>query len=620
MPEPGRNRGILTVGRIFLARFRPEIRAQRKLLTGAFAALIGQTLLRLLEPWPLGIVIDHVLGEASGSDRSDSLFRQFESADLLAAATFTVLAVALLRALTGYAGTIGFALVGNRVLTSARARLFRHLQSLSLAFHNRSRSGDVVIRVISDVGTVRDVTVTALLPLFANVLVLVGMLSVMCWLNWQLTLIALSTVPLFWLSVSRLGRQIQAVSRKQRRQEGQLASTAAESLIGIETVQSLSLGETFADAFGRSNDKSMREGVKAKRLAARLERTVDVLAAISTALVLFFGTRVAMRGGMQPGELIVFLSYLKTAIRPVRGMAKYTARLAKASAAAERVLDILDEEPDVADRPNAVEAPDFKGEIVFDAVTLSYDRGNPVLENVDLRIPPGAHVAIVGKSGAGKSTLLASALRLLDPIHGTIFIDGLDIRDLSLASLRRQIAVVPQETLLFAGSIAENLAFGRPDATREEIEASARAACAHEFISALPDGYDTTVGERGADLSVGQRRRLSIARAGLSRAPIVILDEPLASLDAENAADVARALEQSISGRTTLHVTHDIDQASRADQIAVLNRSRVEEFGSPEELRDAGGSFARWIEDEASKYQDERGGLRNVVAGRCGAC
>ncbi len=620
MPERRRDRGILSTGRVFLTRFRPEIRAQRGLLTGAFAALIGQTLLRLLEPWPLGIVIDHVLGGASVPSGSDSIFGQYEPADLLVAAAFTVMAVALLRAVTGYAGTVGFALVGNRVLTTVRAKLFRHLQSLSLAFHNRSRSGDVVIRVIGDVGTVRDVTVTALLPLFANVLVLVGMLSVMCWLNWQLTLIALSTVPLFWLSMSRLGRRIQTVARKQRRQEGQLASTAAESLVGIETVQSLSLGETFADAFGRSNDKSMREGVKAKRLAARLERTVDVLAAISTALVLFFGTRVAMRGGMQPGELIVFLSYLKTAIRPVRGMAKYTARLAKASAAAERVLDILDEEPDVADRPNAVEAPDFKGEIVFDAVTLSYDRGNPVLENVDLRIPPGAHVAIVGKSGAGKSTLLASALRLLDPIHGTIFIDGLDIRDLSLASLRRQIAVVPQETLLFAGSIAENLAFGRPDATREEIEASARAACAHEFISALPDGYDTTVGERGADLSVGQRRRLSIARAGLSRAPIVILDEPLASLDAENAADVARALEQSISGRTTLHVTHDIDQASRADQIAVLNRSRVEEFGSPEELRDAGGSFARWIEDEASKYQDERGGLRNVVAGRCGAC
>lgn len=615
MPERRHDRGILNVGRVFLARFRPEIRAQRMLLTGAFAALIGQTLLRLIEPWPLGIVIDHVLGGASGANGSDSFFGQYESADLLAAAAFTVLAVALLRALTGYAGTVGFALVGNRVLTTVRARLFRHLQSLSLAFHNRSRSGDVVIRVISDVGTVRDVTVTALLPLFANVLVLVGMLSVMSWLNWQLTLIALSTVPLFWFSMSRLGRRIQAVSRKQRHQEGQLASTAAESLVGIETVQSLSLGDTFADAFGRSNDKSMREGVKAKRLSARLERTVDVLAAISTALVLFFGTRVAMRGGMQPGELIVFLSYLRTAIRPVRGMAKYTARLAKASAAAERVLDILDEEPDVADRPNAVEAPDFKGEIVFDAVTLSYDRGDPVLENVDLRIPAGTHVAIVGKSGAGKSTLLASALRLLDPIHGTILIDGLDIRELKLASLRRQIAVVPQETLLFAGSIAENLAFGRPDATREEIEASARSACAHEFISALPNGYDTMLSERGADLSVGQRRRLSIARAGLSLAPIVILDEPLASLDAENAADVARALEQSISGRTTLHVTHDLDQASRADRILVLDGGRVEEFGSPEELLDAGGMFAQWTEDAALAYQNERGGLRNAVAG-----
>jgi ATP-binding cassette subfamily B protein len=614
MRERRHNRGILTIGREFLSRFRPEIRAQRTLLTGAFTALIGQTLLRLIEPWPLGIVIDHVLGGASAEPGRRTLFAQYESADLLAAAAFTVLAVALLRALTGYAGTVGFALVGNRVLTTARARLFRHLQSLSLAFHKRSRSGDVVIRVISDVGTVRDVTVTALLPLFANVLVLVGMLSVMCWLNWQLTLIALSTAPLFWLSMVRLGRRIQVVSRKQRRQEGQLASTAAESLVGIETVQSLSLGETFSDAFGRSNDKSMREGVKAKRLSARLERTVDVLAAISTALVLFFGTRVAMRGGLQPGELVVFLSYLKTAIRPVRGMAKYTARLAKASAAAERVLDILDEEPEVADCPNAIEAPNFRGEIVFEGVTLSYDRGDPVLENVDLRIPAGAHVAVVGKSGAGKSTLLASVIRLLDPIHGTISIDGLDLREISLASLRRQIAVVPQETLLFAGSIAENLAFGRPDATREEIEASARAACAHEFISALPDGYDTIVSERGADLSVGQRRRLSIARAGLSGAPIVILDEPLASLDAENAAEVARALEQSILGRTTLHVTHDLDQASRADRVAVVDDGRISEFGSPQELVNARGSFARWTEDAALQGQDERGGLRNAVA------
>lgn len=613
VPERRYNRGILTIGLAFLKRFRPEIRAQRSLLMGAFAALLGQTLLRLIEPWPLGIVIDHVLGRTSAAHRTGSFFDQFELTEILVGAAITVLFVALLRAWTGYAGEIGFALVGNRVLTAARAKLFRHLQSLSLAFHKRSRSGDVVIRVISDVGTVRDVTITALLPLFSSVLVLVGMLSVMSWLNWQLTLIALSTAPLFWLSMVRLGRRIQTVSRKQRRQEGQLASTAAESLIGIETVQSLSLGDTFADAFGLSNDKSMREGVKAKRLSARLERTVDVLSAISTTLVLFFGTRVAMRGGLQPGELVVFLAYLKTAIRPLSGMAKYTARLAKASAAAERVLEVLDEEPDVADGPNAIEAPDFRGEIVFEGVTLSYDRGDPVLENVDLRIPAGAHVAIVGKSGAGKSTLVASVMRLLDPIRGTISIDGLDLRDIGLASLRRQIAIVPQETLLFAGSIAENLAFGRSDATREEIEASARAACAHEFISALPDGYDTIVSERGADLSVGQRRRLSIARAGLSRAPIVILDEPLASLDAENAAEVARALAQSISGRTTLHVTHDLDQASRVDRVVVLDDGRVSEFGSPEELIEARGSFARWFEDAAR--QDEWGGMRSAVAG-----
>ena len=607
-------RSVIAIGRAFLERFRPEIRAERALLIGAFAALIGQTLLRLLEPWPLGIVIDHVLG--AGSEDASSLFAGIDRTQLLFAAAITVFAVAVLRAITGYAGTIGFALVGNRILTTARSRLFRHLQSLSLAFHNRTRGGDVVVRVISDVGTVRDVTITALLPLFANGLVLAGMLAVMFWLDWQLTLIALSTVPLFWLSMVRLGRRIQNVSRKQRRQEGHLASTAAESLAGIETVQSLSLDETFAAAFGRSNEKSMREGVKAKRLSARLERTVDVLAAFSTALVLFFGTRLAMRGGLQPGELVVFLSYLRTAIRPVRGMAKYTARLAKASAAAERVLEILDEVPEVANREDAIQAPRFDGSVVFDDVTLSYGRGDPVLAGVRFEIPAGAHVAIIGESGAGKSTLLAAVLRLLDPTHGSIRIDGLDLRDLELASLRRQIAVVPQETLLFAGSIAENLAFGRPDATPEEIEASARAACADGFVRALPDGYETRVGERGADLSVGQRRRLSIARAGLSRAPIVILDEPLAGLDAENAGAVARALEQSISGRTTLHVTHDLGQALRADLVAVVADRGIPEFDSPDELMKAGGRFAAWIGE--ARGRQSRSGLegawRNAVA------
>lgn len=587
---------ILATGFAFIARFRTEIVQQKGLVAGAFAALLSQTLIRLLEPWPLGIVIDHVLLAPTETAELTGVWARFSHAQLLAGAALAVFSIAVVRALTGYAGTVGFAIVGNRVLTSAREKLFRHLQSLSLSFHNRSRSGDVVIRVIGDVGTLRDVTVTALLPLFANFLVLLGMISVMAWLNWQLTLLALSTVPLFWLSMLRLGRRIQIVSRKQRRQEGELASTAAESLVGIETVQALSLDETFAETFGQQNEGSMREGVKAKRLATRLERTVDVLAAVSTGLVLYFGARAAIAGGLRPGELVVFLAYLKTSIRPLRGMAKYTARIAKASAAAERVLEILNEEPEIRDRNHARDAPEFRGDIAFEHASFSYGRGSAVLTDVDLRIPSGAHVSVIGESGAGKSTLLASVLRLMDPIDGSVRIDGYDIREFTIASLRRQIAVVPQETLLFSGSVAENIAFGRPGATLAEIEESARAACAHEFIMALPRGYAEPIGERGADLSAGQRRRLSIARAHLSAAPIVILDEPLASLDAENQHQVARALDAAIAGRTTLHATHDLDQAARSDRVIVIEAGGIQEFGSPSELLQSSGIYAHWVD------------------------
>ncbi len=607
--------GIVETGRRLLARFAPEVAEQRKLLVLSLVALLAQALLRILEPWPLGLVIDHVLGGRRDESRPGVAWLPLDPDELLIAAALAVLAIALLRAFAGYSSTVGFSLAGTRVLTSVRATLFRHLQSLSLAFHSRARSGDHVMRVISDVGTVRDVTITALLPLVANLLVLLGMLAVMAGMNWRLTATALVTVPLFWLSMVRLGRRIQAVSRKQRRQEGRLASTAAESLIGIETVQALSLGKQFAESFARENDGSLREGVRAKRLSARLERTVDALAALSTSLVLYFGARAAMRGEIRPGELVVFLSYLKTSIGPVRDMAKYTSRLAKASASAERVLDVLDQVPDVRDREGAIAAPILRGEIQFDRATFSYDRGAAVLSDVDILIPAGSHVALVGSSGAGKSTLLSAVLRLLDPVSGSVRIDGHDLRDLTIESLRRQITVVPQQTLLFSGTVAENLAFGRPGASGEEIEAAARAAGAHDFVSALPGGYSESIGERGADLSVGQRRRLSIARANLSRAPIVILDEPLASLDPENQRRVAEALERSIAGRTTLHATHDLDEARRADLVLVIEGGRIAEFGTPMELADRDGVFASWIRDDERSLEHAVAGAGRAVAG-----
>lgn len=585
--------GMVEIGRRLVARFEPEFASQRRLIAAALAALLAQTLLRLVEPWPLGLVIDHVIADDAGAAPAAPLPFGLTSEALLVVAAVAVFLIASLRALAGYGSTVGFALAGNRVLTSVRESLFRHLQSLSLSYHSRARSGDQVMRVIGDVGTVRDVTISALLPLAANVLVLMGMLVVMGFMNFGLTAIALVTVPLFWLSLVRLGSRIQAVSRKQRRQEGQLASTAAESLVGIETVQALSLDDRFANAFVRQNDGSLREGVRARRLSARLERTVDALAALSTSLVLYFGARAALRGEIRAGELVVFLSYLKTSIGPVRDMAKYTARLAKASASAERVLDVLDSVPDVRDGEDAVPAPPFRGQIGFERATFSYARGAAVLSGIDFEIPPGTHVALVGSSGAGKSTLLAAILRLLDPTTGCVRIDGHDIRTFTIESVRRQIAVVPQQTLLFSGTVAENLAFGRAGASPEEIEAAARAAGAHEFVAALPRGYAEPIGERGADLSVGQRRRLSIARASLCRAPIVILDEPLAGLDPENRRLVAEGIARSIRGRTTVHATHDFDEACAADLVVVIDGGGVVEIGAPKELLARDGAFAR---------------------------
>jgi len=576
-----------------LDRFAPELLRQRALVAGSFAAIFAEVFLRLLEPWPLALVLDHVLGlgrdgEALGLGALTAL----EPMGLLGVAAAALVTVAGLRALCAYASAVGFALAGNRVLTEVRNSLYRRLQELSLAFHTKARSGDLVLRVIGDVGMVKEVVVTAVLPLLANLLILVGILSVMLWMQWTLTLIALCTAPLFWLSTVSLGRRIQAVARKQRRREGNLATQAAETLGGIETMQALSLNGAFAQAFVRDSQGSLREGVQAKRLSARLERSVDVLTALATALVLFFGARIVLRGGLSPGELVVFLAYMKSASRPVRNFAKYTARLAKASAAAERVLEVLESEPDVCNLPGAYDAPPLRGEVRFEGASFRYGAGDPVLSGVDLLVRPGEHIAVVGASGAGKSTLVGALLRLHDPCEGRIRFDGEDIGRFTLASLRRQVSIVLQDTLLFATSVRDNIAFGAAAAEPGEIEAAARLANAHDFVSQLPEGYDTLIGERGLDLSAGQRQRIAIARASISRTPIVILDEPLSGLDEANSRAVTEALDRLTKGRTTFLVTHDLQHAAHCDRILLLKDGRIAEQGTHAELLQRNGAYA----------------------------
>lgn len=574
-----------------LRAFWPRVRRQGRLASGSVAALFAGVGLKLLEPWPLKWVFDRILPVGPGSTGIASL-DALDPMTLLAVAALAVVVVTGLRAAAEYSAAVGFAQLGNRVLMEVRNDLYRHLQRLSLSYHHRARGGDLTIRVVGDVNMLKDVTSTALLPLAANVLILAGMAVLMAWLEWRLALVILATLPLFWLSTARLTRRIREASRRQRAREGELASTAAESLAAVKDVQALSLEPVFDVQFTERSSKALTENVKTAKLSAQMERRVDVIAAVATALVLWFGVRMVLGGSLTPGDLLVFLAYLKRSFNPLQDFAKYTGRLAKTAAAGERVLDVLGREPDVRDRPDAVPAPALKGDVRFEAVTFGYDLDRPVLDGVDFEVPAGGQVALVGPSGIGKSTLVSLLLRLYDPTAGRVLIDGQDVRSFTVASLRGQVSVVLQDGLLFAASVRDNIAYAAPGATPEEVEAAAKLANAHGFIRALPQGYDTVLGERGVTLSHGQRQRLAIARAAVRKAPILILDEPTTGLDEENEREVVAALERLARGRTTFLVTHDLGLAARAGLILYLERGGVAERGTHGELMALGGRYS----------------------------
>jgi len=584
-----------------MRRFAPNIRRQRGLLAGATGLLILEAAMRLLEPWPLKFVFDRVIVDTPADGKSGiPLLDRMSSDVLLLVCAGAVVVFAGLRAGASYLSTVGIALAGNRVLTEVRADLYRHVQRLSLRYHTRSRGGDLLTRLTGDIGRLQEVAVTAALPLAANLLTLTGMVAVMLWLDWRLTVVALVVFPLFAPGLVHRGGSIRTVSRKQRKREGELASVAAESLGAIKVVQALSLEKTLERRFARSNDASLKEGVQAKRLAAGLERRVDLLVGIGTALVVFFGARQVQRGAMTPGDLVVFLLYLKTAFKPMRDLAKYTGRLARAAASAERVLDVLDTEPEICDRPGAVAAPPLRGAVRFESVSLAYEPdGPPALAELDLEVAPGRRVALTGPSGAGKSTLVSLLPRLYDPTAGRVTVDGHDLRDLTLESLRSQIAIVLQDSVLFAASVRDNIALGAPGADDAAVRAAARLANAHDFITAMPGGYDTVVGERGATLSGGERQRIAIARAALRRAPITILDEPTTGLDEANRRTVVEALERLTAGSTTFVISHDLESVREADLILWLERGRVRERGTHVELLAAGGAYAAAFELQA---------------------
>jgi subfamily B ATP-binding cassette protein MsbA len=573
----------------------PLLRPYRVALSWATLAMVLDAALTVLRPWPLKVVIDLVLSHRHS--RVPFLGGWLEA---LQPAPMSILygacAATLMIALTtgvltyGYTRTLGD--IGQHFVFVLRRDVFAHLQRLSLRFHDRQRTGDLITRLTSDIGALRDVVSNGSILLVSNSCLLVGMVAMMVWLNWQFALAALSVAPLLFWTVFRYTGRIKAAARDARMSDGLLASVAQETLASIRIVQGLAQEDQQSERFQVQNVGSLRAYLEGIRYQARVAPQVDFLAAIGLAVVMWFGATRVLAGVLTTGDVVVFFAYVTNLYSPMKALSRLSASFARAGVAAERIAEVMRVRSEVAEPRHARAAPRFQGRIEFRDVSFEYKPGERVLSQLDLRIEPGTTVAIVGATGAGKSTLLSLVPRLYDPTAGAVCIDGEDVRQYTVQSLRDQISLVLQDALLFSGTIRENIAFGRPSADDEAIRGAARTANAEEFIMRLPDGYDTIVAERGSTLSGGQKQRIAIARAILRDAPILILDEPTTGLDAASERTVMDALQVAAAGRTTLTIAHRLQTVRFADRIIVLEHGRIVEDGAHAELVRRRGIYA----------------------------
>jgi len=568
----------------------------------AFVAVIGETLADILEPWPIKIVVDNVLQNKALKGWAGSVVA-YIGTDKLAILYFAlagVILIAVLGAISGYFEKYLTTTVGQWVAHDLRLMLYHRIQRLSLIEHGESRTGDMISRVTSDIDAVQDFINSALLGIVVNLLTLVGMISVMLYFNWRFTLIALSMAPVLGFVVYFYTRRIKKASRAVRKKESELLSGVAEALSSIQVIQAFAREDYEQRRFNSDSRQSVQAALQARSMKAKLSPIVDIIVAIGTCLVLGYGARLALRGEIETGVLIVFLLYLGKTYKPMRELTKLTNVVSKAGIAFERIQEVMSVESRVADMPTASPAPPFKGAIDFEHVSFSYGADIQILKDVSFHIEPGQIAAIVGPSGTGKTTIASLIPRFFDPQSGQIKVDGMDVRGFTLKSLRDQVSFVLQDTLLFSGTIWENIAYGKPDADPLATIEAAQLAQAHDFIMAMPNGYGTMVGERGATLSGGQRRRIAIARAIVRDTPILILDEPTAGLDAASEQAVVQALEHLMKNRTCIVIAHHLGTIRNADVIFVVKDAEVVERGTHSELMALGGVYARLNDIQAT--------------------
>jgi subfamily B ATP-binding cassette protein MsbA len=574
------------------------LRSARGKVVWACLAVAADGTLTVCRPWPVKVVVDRVLRTEHRALRLPFVGAWLDAlapgrAQLLLGACVASVLIGLGTGLFTYAYTRTMGDVARQLAFTLRRDLFAHLQRLSLRFHDGQRTGDLTARLTSDINGVQELFASGLTLLAANGLLLAGMVIVMLWLDWRFALVALSLSPLLFLAVFRYTNRIKTAARAARASNGQLAALAQETLGAIRIVQGLGREALQEHRFDTQNRISLDASLAGIRYQARIAPLVDILAGGGLAFVMWFGAARVAAGEVTTGDVVVFFAYVTNLYAPMRVLARLWGSVSRAAVGAERIRDILTLEREVRDRPDAAPAPRLTGALEIAHVSFGYEPDRLVLRDVSFRVAPGERIALVGASGAGKSTLVSLIPRLYDPIGGTVRADGVDLRDLQLDTLRAQMSLVLQEALLLSGTVADNIAFGRPGAARAEIEAAARAAGADAFIRALPDGYDSLVGERGVTLSGGQRQRIALARAVLRDAPIVILDEPTSGLDVATERDLLAALETVIAGKTTFLIAHRLTTVELATRVLVLENGRIVEDGDPRELLRRGGSFAR---------------------------